>query len=62
MSNLNGDEQKALSSSNSYLRKNQWGTPTTLFMYGKTVVDSIGGYVEKDALVEFVKENFVIGE
>lgn len=62
LSNLNGDEQKALSSSNSYLRKNQWGTPTTLFMYGKTVVDSIGGYVEKDALVDFVKENFVIGE
>lgn len=62
MSKLNGDEQKALSSSNSYLRKNQWGTPTTLFMYGKTVVDTIGGYVEKDELVEFVKENFVIGE
>ena len=31
-------------------------------MYGKTVVDTIGGYVEKDELVEFVKENFVIGE
>lgn len=62
LSNLTSDEQSALSSSNSYLRKNQWGTPTTLFMYGKTVVDSIGGYVEKDALVEFVKENFVIGE
>ena len=62
MSNLTSEEQSALSSSNSYLRKNQWGTPTTLFMYGKTVVDSIGGYVEKDALVEFVKENFIIGE
>ena len=62
MSNLTSEEQSALASSNSYLRKNQWGTPTTLFMYGKTVVDSIGGYVEKDALVEFVKENFIIGE
>ena len=62
MSNLTSEEQSALSSSNSYLRKNQWGTPTTLFMYGKTVVDSIGGYVEKDVLVEFVKENFIIGE
>ena len=30
-------------------------------MYGKTVVDSIGGYVEKDTLVEFVKENFPAG-
>lgn len=62
MSNLTSEEQSALASSNSYLRKNQWGTPTTLFMYGKTVVDSIGGYVEKEALVEFVKENFIIGE
>jgi len=62
LSNLTSDEQSALSSSNSYLRNTQWGTPTTLFMYGKTVVDSIGGYVEKDALVEFVKENFVVGE
>lgn len=62
LSNLTADEQSALSTSNSYLRKNQWGTPTTLFMYGKTVVDSIGGYVEKDSFVEFVKENFKIGE
>ena len=62
LSNLTADEQSALSTSNSYLRKNQWGTPTTLFMYGKTVVDSIGGYVEKNTLVEFVKENFIIGE
>ena len=44
------------------MKRNNWGTPTTLFMYGEYVVDSISGYVEKDALVDFVKENFVIGE
>lgn len=62
LSNLASDEYTKLASSNTYLKRNQWGTPTTLFMYGTTVVDSIGGYVEKDTLVEFVKENFVIGE
>ena len=62
MSNLTEEEYNKLGKSNSYLRKEQWGTPTTLFMYGEHVVDAIGGYVEKDTLVEFVKENFVIGE
>lgn len=62
MSNLTEEEYNKLGNSNSYLRKEQWGTPTTLFMYGEHVVDSIGGYVEKDTLVEFVKENFIIGE
>ena len=60
LSNLTTEEQSALSRSNSYLRKEQWGTPTTLFMYGNTVVDSIGGYVEKEEFIEFVKENFVV--
>lgn len=60
LSNLTSDEQTALSTSNSYLKKEQWGTPTTLFMYGKHVVDSIPGYVDKDTFVEFAKENFVV--
>ena len=62
MSNLTEEEYNNLGKSNSYLRKENWGTPTTLFMYGEHVVDSISGYVEKDTRVEFVKENFVIGE
>ena len=62
LTNLTQEEQTLLSNSNSYLKKEQWGTPTTLFMYGETVVDSIGGYVEKEEFVEFAKENFVIGE
>lgn len=62
MTNLNNDEYTALGTSNSYLKKNQgnWGTPTTLFMYGRTVVDSIPGYVDKDEFVKFVKENFKV--
>ena len=60
LSNLTSEENSALSSSNSYLKKEQWGTPTTLFMYGDTVVDSIGGFVEKEQFVEFAKENFVV--
>lgn len=62
MTNLNNDEYTALGTSNSYLKKNQgkWGTPTTLFMYGSSVIDSIPGYVDKDKFVDFVKENFKV--
>lgn len=60
LSNLTSEEQSALASSNTYLKKEKWGTPTTLFMYGNTVVDSIGGYVEKETFENFAKENFVV--
>ena len=60
LTNLTIEERNALSTSNLYLKKNQWGTPTTLFMYGKTVVDYIGQYVDKDKFVEFVEKNFVV--
>ncbi len=62
LANLTSEEYTALANSNSYLKNNQWGTPTTLFMYGDTVVDSIGGYIEEDAFTEFVRENFVVAE
>lgn len=64
MSNLSSEEYTALGTSNSYFKKNQgnWGTPTTLFMYGNSVIDSISGYVDKDAFVDFVKENFKVEE
>ena len=60
--NMNNDEYTALGTSNSYFKKNQgkWGTPTTLFMYGNSVIDSIPGYVDKDEFVKFVKENFKV--
>ena len=60
LANLISDEYNSLSNSNSYLKRERWGTPTTLLMQGKTVINSIGGYVEKENLVSFVKENIVL--
>ena len=62
LTNLSEEEYNNLAQSNAYLKKNQWGTPTTLFMLGDSVIDSIGGYVDKDKFVDFVKENFVVNE
>ncbi len=62
LTHLSDEEFDKLATSNLYLKRTQWGTPTTLFLYGNTVVDSIGGYVEKDELMEFVRANFVIEE
>lgn len=62
LTNLTEEEYNDLAQSNAYLKKNQWGTPTTLFMLGDSVIDSIGGYVDKDKFVDFVKENFVVNE
>lgn len=60
LAHLTSEEAEALSKSNSYLKRNEWGTPTTLFMYGDAVVDSISGYVEKDEFVNFIKENIKV--
>ena len=62
LTHLTDEEYQAISTSNSYLKRNKWGTPTTLFMYGDKVVDSIGGYVEEETFVEFVKKNIKVGE
>lgn len=56
------EESNKLSTSNSYLKKNSWGTPTTLFMLGNRVLDSIGGYDEKEAVLKFLDGRVVIGE
>ena len=60
--NLTEEEFEKLETTNNYLNKNQWGTPTTLFMLGDRVIDSIGGYVEKDTLEKFLADRVVIGE
>ena len=57
LTNLSSEESNKLSKSNSYLKKNQWGTPTTLFMVGDKVIDSIGQYVDKDDFLDFVEKN-----
>lgn len=36
------------------------GTPATILAKGKKVIDNIGGYVEKDALIQFFKDNNII--
>ena len=59
---LTEEEFNELSTTNKYLKKNNWGTPTTLFMLGDRIVDSIGGYVDKDTVLEFLKDRVVMGE
>ena len=59
---LTSDEMNKLSTTNSYLKKNKWGTPTTLFMLGNRVLESIGGYVEKDSVLSFLDGKVVMGE
>ena len=62
VSNLTENEFNELSNTNKYLKKNNWGTPTTLFMLGDKVIDVIGGYVEKDSIDNFFKDRVVMGE
>ena len=52
----------SLSESNSYLKRNQWGTPTTLVLVGENVVDSLEGETDEEALLEFFEENIVVEE
>ena len=59
---LSEEEFNELSTTNKYLKKNNWGTPTTLFMFGDRIVDSISGYVDKDAVLSFLKDRVVMGE
>ena len=60
--NLTEDEINELSSTNNYLKRNEWGTPTTLFMLGDRIVDSISGYVGKESIEAFLKDRVVLGE
>ena len=60
--NLTQEELNELSTQNKYLKKNQWGTPTTLFMLGDRIVDSISGYVGKESIESFFKDRVVVGE
>lgn len=59
---LTSDEFNELSTTNNYLKRNNWGTPTTLFMLGDRVLDSIGGYVDKDTVLSFIDGKVIVGE
>jgi len=57
------EEYSELTTTNKYLKRNKWGTPTTLLMSGNNVVDSISGYVEKDDFIsQIIKENIMLSQ
>ena len=60
--NVSEEDMNKLSTTNKYLKRNEWGTPTTLFMLGDRVLDSIGGYVEKTSIEAFIDGRVVVGE
>jgi len=60
--NLTEEESELLSTTNKYLKNNEWGTPTTMLMKGNRVIDTIAGYVEKDAIKKFFDGRVVMGE
>ena len=59
---LSTDDMNELSNTNNYLKKNNWGTPTTLFMLGDRVLDNIPGYVDKEELLSFIDGKVIVGE
>lgn len=59
---LTNEEFNELSSTNNYLKRNEWGTPTTLFMLGDRVLDTIGGLVEKEEILSFLDGKVIMGE
>ena len=59
LTKITEEEYTALSKSNSYLKSQQWGTPTTLLMSGNTVVGSISGYVDKDTFVKDMIDKYI---
>ena len=59
---LSNDEFNELKTTNNYLKRNSWGTPTTLFMLGDRVLDTIGGYVDKETVLSFLDGRVVMGE
>ena len=59
---LSAEEFNELSTTNNYLKRNNWGTPTTLFMLGDRVLENIPGYVDKENLLSFLDGKVVMGE
>lgn len=56
------DEATAFTESNSFLKRGDWGTPTTLVLKGTEVIDTLAGYTEKNSLIEFFDETVVVPE
>ncbi len=57
---FSNENMSSLSTSNSFLKKNQWGTPTTLILMGETVVDYLEGETDEETFIDFLEENVVV--
>ncbi len=62
LNNLSDEDQSKVSESNNYLKKKNWGTPTTLVLQGKEVVDYLAGETTEDELTDFLKENVKVSK
>ena len=56
IANLEEDEIEEFSTSNEFLKSNEWGTPTTLILNKEEVIASQQGYVEAKELKEFIEK------
>ena len=54
---LTEDNYETFTNSVSYLKENEWGTPTTLIVQNGDSVDVNSGYVELDTIKEFFTKN-----
>ena len=60
LSSLTEEEYNDLLKTDSYLTENEWGTPLNLLYKDGKRVNVLSGYVQKDELIEYLKENKVI--
>lgn len=56
IADLEEDEIEDFSTSNEFLKSNEWGTPTTLILNKDEVIASQQGYVESKKLKEFIEK------
>lgn len=54
---FSSDDWNTFSNSLEYLSTEDWGTPLTLIVQNKEVIDSNNGYVELESIKSFFKEN-----
>ena len=60
---LTNEELTKLETKNKYLKKNSnWGTPTTIFMLGDRILDTISGYTDKNGVLSFLEGKVEMGE
>lgn len=60
IANFSEDEYNELVKTDKYMEENEWGTPLNLLYKDGKRVKELNGYVDKDELINFLKENKVI--